>query len=199
MTATSISGREAGSIAGSSKQRPVQRPRRAAGLAYVRVATRAPRDQDRRRQGSIVASELHRRITALQERRAYTKVGKSPVRDPMRGKSLAITDPQREFPFYSSALGRGKVVLGGETDRPAIDAATERPQTFKTRDESIPRGRGRGKVYVARPRAAVLLDLATGRSLQEFDAGAPISASPAIAAGHLVVGTQDGRIYCFGG
>ncbi|HBY58221.1 MAG TPA: hypothetical protein DEH78_00255, partial [Solibacterales bacterium] len=32
----------------------------------------------------------------------------------------------------------------------------------------------------------------------EFDAGGPISASPAIGEGRLVIGTQDGKLYCFG-
>ena len=32
----------------------------------------------------------------------------------------------------------------------------------------------------------------------EFDAGDAITASPAIAAGRVVVGSQDGRLYCFG-
>jgi len=31
----------------------------------------------------------------------------------------------------------------------------------------------------------------------EFTAGAPLSASPAAAAGALVIGSQDGVLYCF--
>jgi outer membrane protein assembly factor BamB len=41
------------------------------------------------------------------------------------------------------------------------------------------------------------VDLRTGKKLWEFDAGAPISASPAIASGRVVLGAQDGRLYCF--
>jgi outer membrane protein assembly factor BamB len=37
-----------------------------------------------------------------------------------------------------------------------------------------------------------------GAKLWEFDAGAPLSASPAIANGRIVIGSQDGRLYCFG-
>jgi outer membrane protein assembly factor BamB len=31
-----------------------------------------------------------------------------------------------------------------------------------------------------------------------FETGSPLSASPAIAAGRVVIGSQDGRLYCFG-
>ena len=31
-----------------------------------------------------------------------------------------------------------------------------------------------------------------------FNAGAPLSASPAIAVGKLVIGSQDGKLYCLG-
>jgi outer membrane protein assembly factor BamB len=37
-----------------------------------------------------------------------------------------------------------------------------------------------------------------GAKVWEFDAGAPLSASPAIANGRIVIGSQDGRLYCFG-
>jgi outer membrane protein assembly factor BamB len=43
-----------------------------------------------------------------------------------------------------------------------------------------------------------VLDLGTGKKLWDFEAGAPLSASPAIAAGRIVIGAQDGRLYCFG-
>jgi outer membrane protein assembly factor BamB len=43
-----------------------------------------------------------------------------------------------------------------------------------------------------------VLDLSTGKKLSEFNAGAPLSASPAIAAGKLVIGSQDGKLYCLG-
>jgi outer membrane protein assembly factor BamB len=47
-----------------------------------------------------------------------------------------------------------------------------------------------GKLYV--------LDAASGKSLFEFDAGGPMPASPAVAAGRLVIGSQDGKLFCFG-
>jgi outer membrane protein assembly factor BamB len=51
-------------------------------------------------------------------------------------------------------------------------------------------GSNDGRFYV--------VDIATGKSLWEFEAGAPISASPAIVPGKVVVGSQDGKLYCFG-
>jgi outer membrane protein assembly factor BamB len=42
------------------------------------------------------------------------------------------------------------------------------------------------------------LALSSGKKLWEFTAGAPLSASPAAARGRLVIGSQDGVLYCFG-
>jgi eukaryotic-like serine/threonine-protein kinase len=52
-------------------------------------------------------------------------------------------------------------------------------------------GSNDGRFYV--------LDVATGAKLWEFNAGAPLSASPAVAEGRIVIGSQDGKLYCFGG
>jgi outer membrane protein assembly factor BamB len=51
-------------------------------------------------------------------------------------------------------------------------------------------GPGDGRLYV--------LDLATGKKLFEFDAGSGITTSPAIAAGRVVISSQDGIIYALG-
>jgi PQQ-like domain len=32
----------------------------------------------------------------------------------------------------------------------------------------------------------------------EFDAGGPLTASPAVAAERLVIGSQDGKLFCLG-
>lgn len=52
-------------------------------------------------------------------------------------------------------------------------------------------GSNDGRLYV--------LDLNKGTKIWEFNAGAPLSASPAIGGGRLVIGAQDGKVYCFGG
>jgi outer membrane protein assembly factor BamB len=43
-----------------------------------------------------------------------------------------------------------------------------------------------------------VLGVEKGEKLWEFDAGGPLSASPAVAAGRVVIGSQDGRLICFG-
>jgi len=51
-------------------------------------------------------------------------------------------------------------------------------------------GSSDGKLYV--------LDAQTGRKVWEYDTGDALTASPAIASGRLVIGAQDGKLYCFG-
>ena len=112
-------------------------------------------------------------------------------------------DPDRQFPFYSSAaLSRDAVVLGGRDKLVrALDMATGKPRwTFATqaRVDSSPAiagdrvvvGSGDGRLYV--------LDLATGKKVWEFETGAGITASPAIASGRIVIGNVDGRIFAVG-
>ena len=43
-----------------------------------------------------------------------------------------------------------------------------------------------------------MLDAASGKSVFEFDAGGPLSASPALASGRVVIGSQDGKLFCLG-
>jgi hypothetical protein len=43
-----------------------------------------------------------------------------------------------------------------------------------------------------------VLDLATGKKLQDFEAGSGVSASPAIAEGRVVIGAVGGQLFCFG-
>ncbi len=113
-------------------------------------------------------------------------------------------DPDRQFPFYSSAaLADGLMVLGGRDKHVrALDLATGKPRwAFATRarvdsspaiaGDRVVVGSGDGKLYV--------LDLATGKKIWEFDAGAGFTASPAVAGGRIVIGDTDGRVYAFGG
>jgi outer membrane protein assembly factor BamB len=44
-----------------------------------------------------------------------------------------------------------------------------------------------------------VLDAATGKKLWEYEAGSALSASPAISDGKVLIASQDGRVFCFGG
>jgi outer membrane protein assembly factor BamB len=115
-------------------------------------------------------------------------------------------DPDREFPYYSSAafdrLNGGRVIVGGRDKAVhAIDAATGKAVwrfVTRARVDSSPALAG-GRIYIGSSDGKLyVLDAATGTKQWEFDAGDAITASPAIAAGRVVVGSQDGRLYCFG-
>ena len=112
-------------------------------------------------------------------------------------------NPERQFPFYSSAaLVNGRVILGGRDKYVhCLNGQTGKEvwnfQT-KARVDSSPASVD-GRVYVgSNDGRFYVLDEATGAKLWEFNAGAPLSASPAIAAGRIVIGSQDGKLYCFG-
>jgi outer membrane protein assembly factor BamB len=123
----------------------------------------------------------------------------------LRSKKIAwrYRNPDREFPFYSSAvLTDGRVILGGrDKSVHAIDAASGKGAwTFatKARVDSSPAVAG-SRVYIGSSDGRLYgLDVKTGAKQWEFEAGAAITSSPAIAGGRIVVGAQDGRLYCFG-
>jgi outer membrane protein assembly factor BamB len=46
-----------------------------------------------------------------------------------------------------------------------------------------------GRVYV--------LDAATGEEKWSYEIGAPVKASPAVVGGRILVGADDGVLYCF--
>jgi len=43
------------------------------------------------------------------------------------------------------------------------------------------------------------IGLSDGKERWKYETGAPVSASPAIASGVLVIGNEDGLIFCFSG
>jgi outer membrane protein assembly factor BamB len=112
-------------------------------------------------------------------------------------------NPDRAFPFYSSAaVADDQVVLGGRDKLVyCLSAKTGKPRwtfTTKARVDSSPAIAG-GRVYIgSNDGHFYVLDLSSGRKLWDFEAGSPLSASPAIGAGRVVIGSQDGRLYCFG-
>jgi outer membrane protein assembly factor BamB len=113
------------------------------------------------------------------------------------------SQPDTEFPYYSSAaLDGNRLILGGRDKLVhAIDTASGKGVwTFATRArvDSSPIVAG-GRVYVGSGDGRLyILDSTSGKKLCEFDTGAGISASPAIAGGRVAVGAEDGRLYVFG-
>ena len=111
-----------------------------------------------------------------------------------------------EFPFHSSAAVTEKLVVLGGRDKlvHGIDRATGKPLwTFAThgRVDSSPVVVGQ-RVFVGSDDGNLYeLNAATGELRAKFNLGKPISASPAIGEGVLVIGSQsnDGRVVCFGG
>ena len=114
-----------------------------------------------------------------------------------------FADPEREFPFYSSAaLYDDKIILGGRDKFVrALDAATGTLVWIlatRARVDSSPVVAG-GRVYIgSSDNRLYVLDAATGKKLSEFTAGGAITASPAVADGKVVIGAHDGTVYVLG-
>jgi eukaryotic-like serine/threonine-protein kinase len=167
---------------------------------------RAIRVTDGKQQYEIVAGAYTGASPVLDEERAYFGTFNDEVLAlDLKGRKIAwrYRDPDRNFPFYSSAaLSNGRVIVGGRDKVVhAIEAASGKAAwTFETRAriDSSPAVAG-GRVYVGSNDGRLyVLDMATGRKLSEFEAGAALTASPAIAGGRVVIGTQDGVLYCLG-
>jgi outer membrane protein assembly factor BamB len=47
-----------------------------------------------------------------------------------------------------------------------------------------------GRVY--------LVSLQDGKELWSYDTGQPVASSPAVAGNRIVIGCDDGNVYCFG-
>ena len=58
-------------------------------------------------------------------------------------------------------------------------------------------GRLRGSSSVRRTGGFTALDRRSGKEVWRYDAGGKIYASPAVAAGRLVIGSDVGKLYCF--
>lgn len=114
-----------------------------------------------------------------------------------------FSDPERKFPYYSSAaLVDGKVILGGRDKMVRALDATSGKQLWsfatRARVDSSPVVAG-GRVYIGSgDNRLYVLDVATGQKVWEFTTGGAVSGSPAIAGGKVVIGAQDGMVYAFG-
>ena len=111
--------------------------------------------------------------------------------------------PERHFPFYASAAVTADIVVIGGRDK-MVHAL--KPQTgellwtypAKSRVDSSPVIVGERVFFGTVGGELVALNLNSGKKTWEFVIGASIVASLSVVEGKLVIGTDDGRIYCFG-
>jgi outer membrane protein assembly factor BamB len=112
--------------------------------------------------------------------------------------------PQRKFPFYATAAVANGLVYAGGRDKimHALDTKTGKEIwafTTKARIDSSPVVTPDGRVFFGSNDGNLYaVDGKTGKETWKFTAGAPISASPAMVGNRIVIGSQDGRIYCLG-
>jgi outer membrane protein assembly factor BamB len=122
-----------------------------------------------------------------------------------QAKLWTYKDPEREFPYHSSAAVSDKYVIVGSRDKRvhAIDRQTGKGLwVFNTRGkvDSSPVIVG-DRVFVGSQDGNLYgLRLSDGKELWKFTDGKPFTASPAVGEGCLVIGSEssDGHIYCFG-
>jgi len=124
--------------------------------------------------------------------------------DLKQGKLLwSYENPERKFPYLSSAATDGKLVVVGGRDKlvRALDASSGTvvwSYAAGARVDSSPIIVG-DRVFVGSGNGKVLaLGLATGEELWSFDTGSGINGSPAVADGRLLIGTTDGQLFAFG-
>lgn len=114
-----------------------------------------------------------------------------------------FVDPDRHFPFYSSAaLANGIAVVGGRDKMVhAIDTATGTRTwkfTAQARIDSSPVVVGQRLFIGSFDGRLYALDVKTGKEIWQVNLGSGISSSPAVAANRLVIASQDGRVVAFG-
>ena len=90
--------------------------------------------------------------------------------------------------------GRDKMVhaLDRKTGKAAWTFTTRRARRF------VAGRRRRPRLHRLERRQALRARCRDRQELFEFEAGGPLSASPAIASGRLVIGSQDGKLFCLG-
>jgi outer membrane protein assembly factor BamB len=111
--------------------------------------------------------------------------------------------PERHFPFYASAAVTAAIVVIGGRDKMvhALQSQTGEPlwtYPAKSRVDSSPVIVGERVFFGTVGGELVGLNLNSGEKVWEFVVGAAIIASPSVVDGKLVIGADDGRIYCFG-
>ena len=117
--------------------------------------------------------------------------------DPRRGQGIRTAAAATKTAVVYA--NQGKVIY-------AINPTNGEPlwtQPTKSRIESSPvivtSPQGGNRVVAATTRGRLLLlDLADGETIWDFDAGGSFVASPAVVDGRIVIGNTEGVLYCFG-
>jgi eukaryotic-like serine/threonine-protein kinase len=110
---------------------------------------------------------------------------------------------EREFEFYAApAIWEKSVFCGGRDKRfHAIDRTTgEKLWEFRSRDRidsSAVICAGKAALFGSDDGYLYALDVKDGKELWQYEVGAPIKTSPAIAGDYVIVGADDGNVYCF--
>ena len=156
------------------------------------------RDRRRRVHRCVAAARRHARLSSARSTtkswRSIWPNGVNSGATPIPIASSRSTRP-RHWPGDGSSSAGATSSFMRSTPPPASPPGHLPPRARGFLSRRSPAGRvyigsGDGRLYV--------LEAQTGKKLFEFDAGAGISASPAIAAGRVVIGTQDGRVYVLG-
>jgi len=117
----------------------------------------------------------------------------------------AFEAPKRQQPFYSSAAVADGLVIAGSRDKKvyAIDAKTGEEKWNFTTDGQVdasPVVVG-DRVYVgclSNDGNFYVLDLRSGKKLQELNLDAAVGGSVAVGPDCILVGTDKGTLYCLG-
>ncbi len=110
---------------------------------------------------------------------------------------------EREFPYYAAPAVSSTWVVAASRDKRVYGLDREKGEekwVFRTRGEmdSSPvicadahaiLGSGDGFFYA--------LDLSKGEEVWRYEIGAPVKAAPAVAGDFVLVGADDGNVYCF--
>lgn len=120
-------------------------------------------------------------------------------------KIWAFEAPKRQQPFHSSPATAAGLVIAGSRDKKvyALDAKTgEEKWSFTTEGQvdASPVVVGE-RVYVGclnDDGNFYVLDLKTGKKLQELELDSPVGGSVAVGPDCILVGTDKGTLYCLG-
>jgi outer membrane protein assembly factor BamB len=120
-------------------------------------------------------------------------------------KLWAFEAAKRQQPFYSSpAVASGLVVAGSRDNKVyAIDVATGAEKwsfTTKGQVDASPVVVGE-RVYIgclSDDGNFYVLDLKSGKLIQEIELDSPVTGSAAVGPDCILVGTDRGTLYCFG-